>query len=76
MFGLYYAIIGLISGVICSFLACKKFRSQKDWFTLGQIFPVLSVIILLLLSAKNEKDISEKYFHYNDDGETVLKPIL
>ncbi|KAF0142556.1 MAG: hypothetical protein FD122_513 [Stygiobacter sp.] len=50
MFGLYYAIIGLVSGTICSLIANKKSRSQKDWFTMG-----LSILILLLLSTKDGK---------------------
>lgn len=55
MFGLYYAIIGLVSGTICSLIANKKSRSQKDWFTMGQVLPVLSIIILLLISRKEGK---------------------
>lgn len=56
MFGLYYAIIGLVSGTICSLIANKKSRSQKDWFTVGQVLPGLSIVILLLLSNKNYKN--------------------
>jgi uncharacterized membrane protein len=52
MFGLYYALTGLLSGVVCSLIANKKARSQKDWFTLGQILPGISILILLLLSNK------------------------
>lgn len=55
MFGLYYAIIGLVSGTICSLIANKKSRSQKDWFTMGQVLPGLSILILLLLSTKGVK---------------------
>lgn len=55
MFGLYYAIIGLVSGTICSLIANKKSRSQKDWFTMGQVLPGLSILILLLLSSKGDK---------------------
>ncbi|KAF0215588.1 MAG: hypothetical protein FD178_1610 [Ignavibacteria bacterium] len=55
MFGLYYAIIGLVSGTICSLIANKKSRSQKDWFTMGQVLPGLSILILLLLSTKDGK---------------------
>ncbi|OGU67036.1 MAG: hypothetical protein A2499_09115 [Stygiobacter sp. RIFOXYC12_FULL_38_8] len=55
MFGLYYAIIGLVSGTICSLIANKKSRSQKDWFTMGQVLPGLSILILLLLSTKGAK---------------------
>lgn len=56
MFGLYYAIIGLVSGTICSLIAHKKSRSQKDWFTMGQVLPGLSIVILLLLSNKNNQN--------------------
>ncbi|MDP3583452.1 MAG: hypothetical protein Q8S39_16060, partial [Ignavibacteria bacterium] len=53
MFGLYYAIVGLVSGTICSLIANKKLRSQKDWFTMGQVLPGLSIVILLLISNKH-----------------------
>ncbi|KAF0153193.1 MAG: hypothetical protein FD143_270 [Ignavibacteria bacterium] len=55
MFGLYYAIIGLVSGAICSVIAYSKYRNQKDWFTLGQVLPGLSILILLFLSSKSEE---------------------
>ncbi len=73
MFGLYYAIIGLISGLICSFIANKKFRNQKDWFTLGQVLPLLSIVVLSVLPARNEIEPYENYFKHIVDGEKVVK---
>ncbi len=52
MFGLYYAIIGLFSGTICSLIAKRKSLSQKDWFTLGQILPCISILFLLFTTRK------------------------
>ncbi|MFA7420276.1 MAG: hypothetical protein WCZ90_11385 [Melioribacteraceae bacterium] len=54
MLGLYYAIIGLLSGTICSLIANKKSLSQKDWFTIGQILPGVSILLLLLISQKKK----------------------
>jgi len=70
MFGLYYAIIGLVSGTICSLIANKKSRSQKDWFMMGQVLPGLSIVILLLLSNKNcqnSETVSKKLPVYTAD---------
>ena len=70
MFGLYYAIIGLVSGTICSLIANKKSRSQKDWFTMGQVLPGLSIVILLLISNKhyqNAETDSKKLPVYSTD---------
>jgi hypothetical protein len=49
MFGLWYAILGLLSGIICSYLAKNKNRIQKVWYMIGQLFPVLSVIFILFM---------------------------
>lgn len=75
MFGLYYAVIGLISGVICSLIANKKSRNQKDWFTLGQVLPLVSIAILSMLPEKNEKESTDSYFQHKGNCDTLLKPI-
>ncbi|NJD21877.1 MAG: hypothetical protein FIA82_04320 [Melioribacter sp.] len=49
MFGLWFSIIGLIFGVICSYTAKEKNRAQKEWFILGFIFSALSLLLLLIL---------------------------
>ncbi len=49
MLGLWFAIAGMISGAICSIIAKQKNRTQKNWYMLGQIFPVLSIIVLLFM---------------------------
>jgi len=41
MFGLWFSIVGLIFGILCSFKAIEKNRTQKEWFILGFIFSVL-----------------------------------
>jgi len=59
MFGLWFSVIGLIFGVLCSFAAKDKNRAQKEWFILGFIFSILSLLLLLLLPAnKNESFVS------------------
>ncbi len=52
MFGLWFSIVGLIFGILCSFKAIEKNRTQKEWFILGFIFSVLGLILLHLLPNK------------------------
>jgi hypothetical protein len=59
MFGLYFSIIGLISGILCSVKAGEKNRNQKNWFLLGFIFPGISFAFLNLLSINGKNDKSE-----------------
>lgn len=69
MFGLYYAILGLFSGTICSLIANKKSLSQKDWFTIGQILPGVSILLLLLISQKKNTIVaSSKISEIRSDG--------
>ena len=49
MFGLWFSVIGLIFGTLCSFIARRKDRAQKEWFILGFIFSALSLFLLLIL---------------------------
>jgi hypothetical protein len=60
MFGLYFSIIGLISGIFCSVKAGDKNRNQKNWFLLGFIVPGISLIFLNLLSIIGKNDESER----------------
>lgn len=57
MFGLYYAIVGMVSGIICSIVAKRIGKSQKDWYTVGQVIPILSVIVILLFG-ESKSDFS------------------
>jgi len=59
MFGLYFSIIGLISGILCSIKAGEKNRNQKNWFLLGFIVPGISLVFLKLLSIVGKTDESE-----------------
>lgn len=52
MFGLWFSIVGLIFGTLCSFAAKEKNRIQKEWFILGFIFSILGFILLHLLPNK------------------------
>ncbi len=49
MFGLWFSIIGLVFGVACSLTAKDKKRAQKEWFILGFVFSILSLLLLFLL---------------------------
>ncbi|MEW6654091.1 MAG: hypothetical protein AB1394_11570 [Bacteroidota bacterium] len=75
MLGLYYAIIGLFSGALCSYIASKKSRNQKDWFTLGQVLPVVSVISLLLLPGKNAIETSGKCYRQTFESDPLLETL-
>ena len=54
MLGLWFSIIGLIFGILCSLIAGEKNRAQKEWFILGFIFSILGFILLHLLPNKKE----------------------
>lgn len=56
MFGLWFSIVGLIFGSLCSFLAREKNRTQHDWFILGFIFSVIA--LGFLYSSKTYNEIS------------------
>jgi len=58
MFGLWFSIIGLIFGSLCSFLAKDKNRAQKEWFTLGFIFSVFALVLIYLLSDVENENTS------------------
>ena len=55
MFGLWYSIVGLIFGILCSFKANEKKRAPKEWFMLGFIFSFLAFGIVLLLPENNNE---------------------
>jgi hypothetical protein len=64
MFGLWFAIFGLISGVVCSYEARKKGLPQKIWYTLGQLLPVISVMVLFTI---DNQDLSSEEENNNED---------
>lgn len=49
MFGLWFSILGLLFGGLCSYEAKRKGRSYQDWFLLGFLFSVISFVILRYL---------------------------
>lgn len=61
MFGLWFSIVGLIFGTLCSFTAKAKNRVQEDWFTLGFIFSFLALGILYILPEKTDSQKEEKF---------------
>ena len=68
MFGLWFSIVGLLFGILCSLKAKEKNRVQKDWFTLGFVFSVLALVIIYLLPA-TETDFAEA--KYTEEGHDV-----
>ena len=56
MFTLWFALIGSIFAVLCSFNARKKNRLAENWFILGFIFWFIPLFILAKLSYVEEKD--------------------
>jgi uncharacterized membrane protein YdjX (TVP38/TMEM64 family) len=66
MFGLWYSLLGLIVGSICSYLAYKKNRASKDWFILGFIFSFLAVFILYLLPSYSSDKLVNNLTEDND----------
>lgn len=53
MINLIYIFLGIASGIICSVLAKKYQKSQKDWYMLGQIFPLISLFIFYIFFKKS-----------------------
>ena len=60
MFGLWFSIAGMITGIICSYIAKKKNRTQKNWYMLGQLFPIISIIIISMLDAAGKTSVVGK----------------
>jgi|BarGraIncu00222A_1022003.scaffolds.fasta_scaffold69821_2 hypothetical protein len=60
MFGLYFSIIGMVSGILCSVKAGEKNRNQKNWFLLGFVIPGISLVFLNLLSIIGKNDESKR----------------
>lgn len=59
---LFYAIVGMIFGSLSSYYASKLNKSQKDWYTLGQIFLFLPLVFLLYQTFKNRRTATQFYF--------------
>jgi len=68
MFGLWFSIIGLVFGVICSVKAREKKRVGQDWFLLGFIFSVITFAILHFLPDENRKPAEMKYSNEGNDA--------
>ena len=68
MFGLWFSIIGLVFGFLCSHLAKQKERSHKDWFTLGFLFSFIALLIITILphTAKEQSEIKSSGLFQED----------
>ena len=66
MFGLWFSIVGLIFGVLCSFAAKDKNRAQKEWFTLGFIFSIIALGILYLLPGVGIETVDTDFSNTDD----------
>lgn len=67
MFGLWFSIIGLVFGFLCSYIAKKKNRTQHEWFTLGFIFSVTALGILYLLPDADVEPVDKDFSNAGDD---------
>ncbi|TSA29475.1 MAG: hypothetical protein D4R68_02275 [Ignavibacteriales bacterium] len=67
MFGLWFSIVGLIFGALCSFAAKEKNRAQKEWFTLGFIFSIIALGILYLLPSVGVDPVDTDFSNADDD---------
>ena len=67
MFGLWFSIIGLIFGFLCSYIAKKKNRTQHEWFALGFMFSVAAIGILYLLPASGAESFDKDFSNAGDD---------
>ena len=65
MFGLWFSIIGLIFGTLCSYMAKEKNRAHKEWFTFGFIFSVIALVIIYLFPSVNQESVDTDFS--NDD---------
>lgn len=54
MFGFYYASIGLVFGILCSIKGKENDLNNEDWFILGFIFNIFSLIALIQIIRKKK----------------------
>jgi hypothetical protein len=45
-------VVGLIFGVICALIASSKGRSPLGWGVLGFLFPLITLIVILVIKRK------------------------
>jgi hypothetical protein len=67
MFGLWFSIIGLIFGVICSLKAREKNRATQEWFILGFIFSVIALAVIYILPSKGLEVVQDSILDPDDD---------
>ncbi len=67
MFGLYFAITGLIFGMLCSIKAKQKGRRNEDWFLLGFVLNIFAYIVILLFPIYQAKT-KELVFSFQECG--------
>lgn len=66
MFGLWFSIIGLVFGILCSYKAKEKNRAQKEWFLLGFIFSFFAFGVIYF-APKKEAILKENVLSINQD---------
>ena len=66
MFGLWFSIVGMLFGILCSFIAKGKKRASKEWFMLGFIFSFMALGILFLLPNNEIMETEDKFQSQND----------
>jgi hypothetical protein len=54
MFGFYYAVLGLIFGILCSVKAKDMKISNTEWFTLGFAFNIPAYLALFVYASRTD----------------------
>ncbi len=60
MYELWFALIGSIFAILCSFNAKKKNRLAENWFILGFVFWFFALFILAMLPYLEENNILKR----------------
>ena len=73
MFGLWFAIYGILFGTLCSVKASAKNRNTKNWFVLGFVFGIFAFVFLMILSKVNDT-LFNKF--ENGRSDFAFKPVM
>lgn len=73
MFGLWFAIYGMLFGSLCSIKASVKNRNTKNWFVLGFVFGIFAFVFLMTLSKVNDTLFNNVE---NERSDFVFEPVM
>ena len=60
MFWFWFAIYGMILGSACSYVAHNKNRDTKNWFLLGFVFGLFSLLALYIFPENSSHSSASK----------------